>query len=138
MRRELFLIALAGAMSAAHAADAYKWIDGDGTVHYSDTEPPAEAKAQKVHLSGTLALQEASSGAAATDADNAAPAASASAIAAADPQARCDRARKDLELLQGGGTVGRDDGTGKAVAFSEEARQSEIARAQNLIAHSCK
>src|SRR5512141_1417264 len=53
MKRRWMLIALLGTVAAAQAADAYRWVDANGVVHYSDAPPPPEAKAELVHLRGT-------------------------------------------------------------------------------------
>src|SRR5678815_256487 len=53
MNRQWMLIALLGTMAAAQAADAYRWVDANGVVHYSDAPPPVEFKAELVHLPGT-------------------------------------------------------------------------------------
>src|SRR6516162_5840075 len=54
MQRTSLLIALVGIAAAAHATDVYKWTDASGVVHYADSEPPAEAKAERVHVVGMV------------------------------------------------------------------------------------
>ena len=50
MRLVLFLFML-GLLSTSLFADAaiYKWVDKDGSVHFTDTPPPSGAKAQVVN-----------------------------------------------------------------------------------------
>jgi len=141
MLRTLMLIAAVGGAAAAYAADAYKWVDANGVVHFSDTQPAPELKAQKVHVSGAKA--QATEPAAADDQKSvdAKPAAPAL-IAAADKQdaaGRCQQARASLELLQSKRAVGLDDGSGtKPVALDAQARQQQIASLQVVIGTYCK
>ncbi|GEM_PF-409573 len=42
--------ALVMAVANAHAGDYYKWTDAHGTVHFSQTPPPAGQKSKLVHV----------------------------------------------------------------------------------------
>lgn len=142
MQRQILLIALACAAAAAHAADVYKWTDQEGIVHYSDTEPPPQVKSERIHMLGTA---KKGAEAAANDADEAAtPPAKAKAepetLLAGTPeftQKRCERARADLEVLQGSGPVGLNTG-GKPEVLDEAGRKAQTERAQSTIATYCK
>jgi uncharacterized protein DUF4124 len=48
MRRLLILVAFQ-ALAPAAIVDVYKWVDGDGSVHYGDA-PPANARSRPVDL----------------------------------------------------------------------------------------
>jgi hypothetical protein len=146
MQRTPLLVALVAIAATAHAADVYKWTDAGGVVHYADTEPPAEAKAERVHVVG-MADKAASADAKDVDANDAAAIAAATAqrapeaasLVAAEKQ-RCDHARQDLELLQSNQPVALDPArTGKpAEPLDDKQRQMQIANAQTLIAQNCK
>lgn len=53
MRRLLIATALLLAVPLA-MAQAYKWTDANGTVHYSDSPPPQGTKYKKVTTTGTV------------------------------------------------------------------------------------
>ena len=145
MLRNFMLIAALGACTAAAAADAYKWVDANGVVHFSDTQPAAELKAQKVHVSAPVnATQAAAAQPAAADDQKSVDAnpAQATVVAASekqDAQKRCQQARASLELLQSNQAVGLDPGPGgKPVPLDDAARQRQIASTQLLIGTYCK
>jgi hypothetical protein len=138
MSSKFLFMFLAGVATSAAAADVYKWVDAAGVVHYSDTEPPKEAKAQLVHLSGSGAN---AAEATADEAPAAPPKAADGTVVKSGPsdELQCERARNDLELLQGNGAVGLEDAKGgPAKPLDDASRQSQIARAQSLIATFCK
>lgn len=144
MSRLWVLIALLGSVLAAQAADAYKWVDANGVMHYSDTAPPPETQAQLVHLTGTggttapaaieddTANTDESGGAAAKKP----PGTLASSVVSAEKH--CADARANLEVLQRSGPVGFNTGTGKPQPLDDNARQRQIANAQTIIATYCK
>jgi opacity protein-like surface antigen len=142
----LMVLALAATVATAAAAtDVYKWTDATGVVHYSDTEPAAELKAQLLHLSGTSAKQVAATppadaGSAADDGTQGAqPEGNTQTATAPSAGKRCEQARADLELLQSQTPVGIDkNGDGKPEALDAQARQAQIARAQLIIAQACR
>ena len=143
MQRKSLIIFLLLSAASAQAADAYKWTDAAGVVHFTQSEPPADVNAMKVHLAGTASAADES--AALTEDDSAGlPTAQnpdqrdTQVIAAAGVQARCERARADLELLQSNAPVGLNTGgAGDAQALDEAGRKAQIANAQSIIAHSC-
>ena len=146
MHRTPLLIALVCLSAGAHAADVYKWTDASGVVHYTDTEPPAEAKAERVHVVG-MVTTPAPAAAKDTDADDenagtegATKKGANAEDAAAFAQQRCDHARQDLELLQSNQPVALDPAkTGKpAEPLDDKQRQVQVANAQTLIAQNCK
>jgi hypothetical protein len=144
MQRISLWIALMLATAGVQAADLYKWTDVDGVVHYSDSEPPAQVKATKMHVAGTKTAGD--TDAAANDANDAGAAATkvetpvgtlASSVQSAER--RCAQARANLEVLQSKLTVGMDtSGTGKAEMLDDKQRQAEVAKAQTVIATYCK
>lgn len=137
-------IVLALAAVGAQAADLYKWTDADGVVNYSDSEPPAQVKATKLHVAGTKTAGE-SGAAAGDDAEAGASAPKAEAPGGTlvsnvqSAERRCEQARANLEVLQGKLAVGMDaSGTGKPEPLDDKQRQVQIATAQTVIATYCK
>ena len=55
-----FLVVVLMMLASLVQADVYKWVDGNGTVHYGDT-PPANARTRSVDLrfAGTATTTEA-------------------------------------------------------------------------------
>ena len=145
MKRQWLFIALVGAVTAAHAADAYRWVDAKGVVHWSDAPPPVESKAELVHLPGTgrtagAAVAIPDEPAKADDSEEAGekkePGTLASSVQSAEK--RCAEARANLEVLQRSGPVGMDSGNGKPQPLDDAARQRQIGNAQTIIATYCK
>ena len=141
--KSLWLVLVLASVPAA-AAVVYKWIDPGGVVHYSDTEPAPELKAERMHLIGT-STGDAKAGA--TDQGDAAIPAPAAETAREGTQVssvqsaarRCSEARNNLEVLQSKFAVGFDaQGNGKPEVLDEQGRKMQIARAQTLIATYCK
>lgn len=137
------LLVLAVASAPAAAADVYKWTDAGGVVHYSDTEPANELKAQRLHLTETSTNEvaagttESGEPMSAARPDKTPDGTLVSAVQSAER--RCADARNNLELLQSKYAVGLDpQGTGKPEVLDDQARQAQIARAQTLIAANCK
>ena len=146
MRRRTLIFVLACTAAAAHAADVYKWTDANGVVHYADSEPAGDVKAELLHVAGRITpettaerdarVEDASGGPTATATATATQNAGASTPpATGGAEARCQRARSELELLQSGRPVALAGGGG---ALDEAARQRQIARAQATIARDCK
>ena len=143
MFRTFMLIALAAcAWVAAHAADTYKWVDANGVVHFSDTQPAPELKAEKVHVASKpapAAADDQKSVDAAKSAADGKPAPNSLVDAVQAAEGRCQKARSNLELLQSKAPVGLDtQGNGKPEPLDDAARQRQIASAQTMIATNCK
>jgi len=145
MKRLWLFVALAGTVAAAQAAEAYRWVDANGVVHYSDVTPPVESKAELVHLPGTVSK----AGATVSTADEPAkaddseepgekkpPGTLASSVQSAEK--RCADARANLEVLQRSGPVGMDTGAAKPQPLDDAARQRQIGNAQTIISTYCK
>jgi len=145
MKRLWLFVALAGTVAAAQAAEAYRWVDANGVVHYSDVTPPVESKAELVHLPGTASK----AGATVSTADEPAkaddseepgekkpPGTLASSVQSAEK--RCADARANLEVLQRNGPVGMDNGAAQPQPLDAAARQRQIGNAQTIIATYCK
>ncbi len=140
MQSKSLIIALLLACASAQATDVYKWTDAAGVVQYTELEPPADVKSVKMHLVGSAST------AARTDVaeDDGLPRAEnpeqrdTQVIAAAGVKARCERARAELELLQGDTPIGLNTGdSSTAQPLDEAGRKRQIANTQTIIAHSC-
>jgi hypothetical protein len=143
MYSKSLIIALLLVCASAQATDVYKWTDAAGVVQYTALEPPANVKAVKMHLVGTASTTAAAEVAAAADDESGLPAAQNPAqrdtqvIAAEGVKARCERARADLELLQGAAPVALNTADSSAQPLDEAGRKAQIASTQSIIAHSC-
>jgi Domain of unknown function (DUF4124) len=144
MKRLCLFIALVGTVTAAQAADAYRWVDANGVVHYSDVTPPVESKAELVHLRGAgsttgAAVSTPNEPAKADDSkepgDKKAPGTVATSVSA---EKRCADARANLEVLQRNGPVAMDTGAAKPQPLDDATRQRQIGSAQTIIATYCK
>ena len=144
MKRLCLFIALVGTVTAAQAADAYRWVDANGVVHYSDVTPPVESKAELVHLRGAGST----TGAAVSTPNQPAKAddskepgekpAGTLASSAQSAEKRCADARANLEVLQRNGPVAMDTGAAKPQPLDDATRQRQIGSAQTIIATYCK
>ena len=138
--RSLLLVLALASMPAA-AGDVYKWTDAGGVVHYSDAEPAAELKAQRLHLSEnqTSAVADAAANPAAARSTTDDPPDGPQGNPVPGAERQCADARNNLELLQSRSTPGLDaQGGAKPEDLAGPARQQQIARAQTLIATYCK
>jgi hypothetical protein len=144
MLRQLLTVAVVSFASAASAAEVYKWTDSAGVVHYTDAEPAADTKAERIHVAGMgkpPAAADADAAAGDGDTNARAEPAPAGTVVTSDQaaQTRCEVARKSLEVLQTKGAVGLDTGAaGAPQPLDDAARQAQIARAQSMIATYCK
>ena len=151
MPRLLSLIALALLAATSAYCEVYKWVDPDGTVHYSDQAPPGAIKEQSPGIkSGT-------SGSEAPGTEKAAPKAAGpktyieqdaefrkrqveaaekrvkeeKALAdAKERQQNCERARASLLALQSGVRTIRFNEKGEREYLDDNQRQQEMASAQ--------
>lgn len=120
-------------------AQVYKWTDGSGTVHYSETPPPQGTKFDKVTTTGTV---EPLAAPAASDADDnrEAPPEKAADPVADTPENRsklCDTLKANLDALSGSGPVVMQE-DGKNVALDDTQRQQQSASAQSQYDQYCK
>jgi hypothetical protein len=149
----VMVLALA-ACAASVQAQVYKWVDKDGKVQYSDQPPPPDAT--KSALQKVIST---SSSAPAAQSDKAAEKApdkgkefekrrseSAAKQKKADEasklagrkQESCDDARAHLKSLELGTRLSKINASGEPYFLDDDQRQQEIARAQDVIAESCK
>ncbi len=132
MRRPvLFALLLLAAGSAG--AQAYKWTDAHGTVHYSESAPPAGTKYTSVRLTGS-AQPVAAAAPVAEPGGEAAMAAEPATPMADTPENRsklCASLKSNLDTLRGSGPVVMEqDGQPKALNGAERKQQLDAAQAQ--------
>ncbi|HVS25853.1 MAG TPA: DUF4124 domain-containing protein [Burkholderiales bacterium] len=160
MPRLLSLIILSLLSGVVASADVYKWVDSDGTVHYSDQPPPGAVKEQS--LSNKSGTPPGSSGA--SGAGNAAPNAAGPKTyieqdaefrkrqveaeekhakeekvlaEAKGRQQNCEHARSSLQSLQSGQRVVKYNEKGERVYLDDNERGQEIANAQKSVDSWC-
>jgi hypothetical protein len=145
MNRIIFALLLTAALPAL-SAEIRKWVDPDGTVHYSD-QPPAGVQDRKLDIkprpaspaapAQSLSDKEIEFRKRRMEAENARLKEE---KAAADAQARqqsCERAKGQLSMLQAGGRVVRFNARGEREFLSDEDRGREMAAAQRDVDQWC-
>ena len=159
MLRILSLIVLALLATTSAYCEVYKWVDPDGTVHYSDQPAPGTIKEEQ-----TLGIKSGTSGTEAPGTEKAAPkpagpktyieegvefrkrqveaeakrAKDEKALAEAkEAQQNCERARSSMQSLQTGQRVTVYDEKGERAYLDDNARPQEIANTQKAVDFWC-
>lgn len=131
MRRLLIATALLLAAPLV-AAQAYKWTDANGTVHYSDAPPPQGTKYNKVTTSGSV---EPLAAAASTSSDDNQSTSSGNPPASNQPMADtpenrakfCTALKANLDALKSSGPVVVGGQNGQQQVLAGDARQQQQA-----------
>ena len=132
MRRLALATALLLVAPLAAAQQIYKWTDAMGTVHYSQSAPPAGIHFQQVKLAGGVESTDAPAAQAADDespapADNPAPVAD----TPANRAKLCTTLKSNLAALQGSGpVVMQEDGKPAVLDETQRKQQVDTANAQ--------
>ena len=132
-RRPLFVLLLLVAGSVS--AQAYKWVDAHGTVHYSESAPPAGTKYSRVTLKGSvepIAAPAPEATGDSGDSDSSAPSPEPSAPMRDTPENRaklCTSLKSNLEALRDKGPVVMEQ-AGKSVALDTAQRKQQLDDAQ--------
>ena len=134
MRRLLPLMLIVVATAAS--AQAYKWKDASGTVHYSDTPPPTGTDYKNVKTSGTVAPLGPSPVAPAPSAPAGKPGMPI-ADSPANRKSVCDSLTHNMDLLSGSGPLSIDDKNGQRVAMDDTRRRQELSTAQDQYKQYC-
>ena len=138
-RRTLFVLLLLAA-GGATAQAAYKWTDAKGTVHYSESAPPAGTRYSRVTLSGSVQPAQAPTPAAdaAGDASAAAtPAAPATMQDTPENRAKlCGSLKANLDALRSAGPVVMEQG-GKPTTLDDAQRKQQLDSAQSQYSQYC-
>jgi hypothetical protein len=132
MRRLLIATALL-LVAPLVAAQAYKWTDANGTVHYSDAPPAQGTKYSKVTTTGTVEPLAAPAPESSTDSSDAKPAPGNKPVANT-PQNRaeyCAALKSNIETLKSSGPVVMDqDGQQKVLDADQRKQQQTTAESQ--------
>ena len=132
LRPALFTLLLLAAGSAG--AQAYKWTDASGTVHYSESAPPAGTKYSRVTLSGSVEPIAAPAPAAEPGTNEGQMNDQPAAPMEDTPENRsklCASLKSNLDTLRGSGPVVMEQGSQpKALNDAERKQQLDAAQAQ--------
>jgi len=138
-RRPLFVLLLLAAGSVS--AQAYKWVDAHGTVHYSEAAPPQGTKYSRITLAGSAAPVAASAGdAAAAPTDVPKSAGEESKPMQDTPENRaklCASIRTNLDALRGAGPVVMEQ-NGQSTPLSAAQRKQQLDAAEAQYAQYCQ
>lgn len=138
MHRSLIAVALL-LLTPLAIAQAYKWTDASGTVHYSETPPAQGTNYKKVRTTGTVEAPVPM--APATDSEGSRETAAAPAAPVADtPENRtklCASLKTNLAALQGSGPVVVQQ-NGKDTALDADQRKQQVTTAQSQYDQYCQ
>ena len=135
MKRSWPLLVLLAACLPAMAADMYSWTDANGVRHFTDSPPPASAKAQKIKFKGGVTSNEAAEPA--EPAKESGPSlAAAAGYSADDIKRNCEIARGNLSASEGRQVPVDADGFPVDLDAAKE-RQSQIDKANQQITLFC-
>lgn len=133
-----------GAWLITSNAEAYRWTDADGVVHFSQFPPPDQQNAKKVTDTPISTLSGAGSAAPAADAGTAAPAANGNTpqpikkqVPPASKQA-CDTARNNLAALKSGQRIKVQMPDGSTHWLDDAERAKRLKQTQDFLAQRCK
>ncbi|BDU20343.1 DUF4124 domain-containing protein [Dyella sp. GSA-30] len=130
MRRP-FLAAALLLLAPQVFAQAYKWTDSAGTVHYSETPPPTGTKYQRMTTTGSSEPLAQPASTAAKPATAATAAAQPVADTPANRAKFCSTLKTNLDMLKGDGPlVIQQDGQQKTVDEDQRKSQMNIAQSQ--------
>lgn len=137
MRRPLLAVAML-LLASQVFAQAYKWTDSAGTVHYSETPPPTGTKYQRMTTAGSSEPLAQPAPAEAQAATAATPAAAAQPVAdtPANRAKFCSTLKTNLDMLKSDNPlVIQQDGQQKAI--DEDQRKSQMNMAQSQYQQYC-
>jgi hypothetical protein len=128
MRRPLLLAALL-LLAPQVFAQAYKWTDSAGTVHYSETPPPTGTKYQRLTTTGTPEPLAQPAPVEKSGSTEPAPASQPVADTPANRAKFCSSLKSNLDMLKGDSPlVMQQDGQQKPI--DDDQRKSQINTAQ--------
>lgn len=133
MRRPLTAVALL-LLAPLAMAQAYKWTDASGTVHYADSPPPKGTQFKRVTTSGTVQPVATPSEMRDSESEAAAPPAAPAKPVADTPENRtklCTTLKSNLELLRSKQpAVTQDGGQQKLLDDTQRKQQQATAEGQ--------
>lgn len=131
-RRPLFVFVLLLLAAGGVSAQAYKWVDAHGTVHYSESAPPAGTKYSRVTLKGSVEPVAEPEPEAGSTRESEEPTTEPSAPMQDTPENRaklCSSLKSNLGALRDKGPVVMQQ-DGKAVALDATQRKEQLDAAQ--------
>jgi len=131
MRRLLIATALL-LVAPLVAAQAYKWKDANGTVHYSDSPPPQGTKFNKITTSGTVEPLAAPASTETADTDAKPPAPQQPMSDTPENRAKlCATLKSNMDTLKGAGpVVMEENGQQKVINADQRKQQQATTQAQ--------
>ncbi len=140
--RRILLLAMALLLAPLASAQVYRWVDGKGTVHFSQTPPPPGVKYQVMHLSsdtGTAAGVAPAAAGSAVSGSNGVGAAAQRPMAntPANRAELCKQLQQNLALLNSPEALNMAGPDGKPKALDEKAREVQKATTQAQIKQYC-
>ncbi|MBX3727067.1 MAG: DUF4124 domain-containing protein [Xanthomonadales bacterium] len=134
MRRMLLAAALLAAALPVGAQQVYKWIDKDGTVHFTDSPPDESVNAERLVLRGatqSTLVDIQPRGMTREEVDLL--------YTPQQRQAACEQARANRTTLRNMTTVMLDkDGDGVPEELTAEEKAAELARAESQVNLLCR
>jgi hypothetical protein len=132
--RSLAVLIAMGLSSTVAAQQVYKWVDKDGTVHFTDSPPDESVRAERVILRGNVSsvITEVEQRGMTPDEID---------LLYTPEQRRgaCEQARANRVTLRNMPVVMKDkDGDGTAEELTPEEKEEEIRRADAQIALLCR
>lgn len=137
-RSALFAILLLA--SGGALAQAYKWTDAQGTVHYSESAPPAGTKFSRITTTGSVEPIAAAPTQPPSEESADKPAEAPAKPMEDTPENRsklCTSLKSNLDTLRSSGPVVMEQ-AGKPQALNDAQRQQQLATAQTQYGEFCK
>lgn len=149
MKRALILaLVCTSSIATAAFAQTYQWKDSTGKTIISDSPPPASSKASRT-INTPPPAREGNESKSYAERDmefkkrqlenkEKAEKEAKEASANAERKENCERARRQLAVLQSGQRMSTVDANGERKFIEDAERQQEIARTQRFVSESCK
>lgn len=131
--RSLAVLIAIGLSASVSAQQVYKWVDEDGTVHFTDSPPDEKVKAERVVLRGNVSstITEVEQRGMSRDEIDLL-------YTPEQRQTACEQSRANRTTLRNMPVVMKDkDGDGTPEELTEEEKAAEIERAEAQIALLC-
>ena len=138
-RRPLFVLLLIASCSVS--AQAYKWVDAKGVVHYTESAPPPGTKYKRITLTDNAEpLAKPSAAATGSDTANSGPESVSPTLPMQDTPANraklCASLKANLATLHGNGPVVMEQ-NGKQVLLDADQRKTQTDSAQAQYSQYC-
>lgn len=137
----LLTMVIGPSMAMAQQQHIYKWTDGQGIAHFSDSPPPRGTKYEELQTGADPAAAGSSAAPAqVVSSESAATATKSERIEdnAANRKKLCDQLSKNMTLLQGDAPLTVDSAESDQQTMSEDRRDEELANAQQQYDQYCK